>query len=67
MKTVSRKLALQSKQILVDENVDEGWEQIRDVISNVANKILGTTKQKSKPWFNVICEALQRRKVARQK
>lgn len=53
---------------MVDGNVNEGWEQIRDVISNVANKSLGTKKLKPKPWFNRICEeALQRRKVARQK
>jgi len=47
---------------MVDGNVDEDWEQIRDVISNVTNKTLGTKNQKSRPWFNVICEeALQRR------
>jgi len=64
----SIKDALQSKQIMVDGNVGEGWEQIKDVISNAANKTLGTKKPKSKPWFNRICDkALQRRKLARQK
>jgi len=60
--------ALQSKQILVNRNVDKGWEQIKDVLSNVAYKTLGTKKLKLNPWFNRICGvALQRRKVARQK
>jgi len=58
---------LQSKQIIIEGNIDEGWEESRDVLSNVANKTLGTKKLKLKPWFNRICkEALHRRKVARQ-
>ncbi|CAI6347758.1 unnamed protein product [Macrosiphum euphorbiae] len=63
----SIKDTLQSKQRIFEGNIDEGWEEIRDALSNVANKTLGTKKLKPKPWFNRICEeALQRRKVARQ-
>lgn len=53
---------------MVDGNVNEVLEQIRDVINNVINKTLGTTKLKSMLWFNRICEEVaQSRKVARQK
>ncbi|CAI6370121.1 unnamed protein product [Macrosiphum euphorbiae] len=63
----SIKDTLQSKQRIFEGNIDEGREEIRDALSNVANKTLGTKKLKPKPWFNRICEeALQRRKVARQ-
>jgi len=48
--------------------VDEGWEQIRDFLSDVAIMNLGTKKLRPKPRWNRICEeALQRRKVTRQK
>ncbi|KAL5235567.1 hypothetical protein ACI65C_002977 [Semiaphis heraclei] len=63
----SVKDALQSKQIIFEGNIDEGWKKIRDVLSNVSNKTLGTKKLKLKPWFNRIREeALQIRNVARQ-
>jgi len=52
----SIKGALQSEQTTVDGNVDEDWEPFREVISNTANKTLGTKKLNSKPWFNIICE-----------
>jgi hypothetical protein len=41
--------ALRGKQIIVDGNVDEGWEQIRNVLSNIANKTLRIKKRKPKP------------------
>jgi len=40
----SIKGALQSKQIIFEGNIDEGWEEIRDALNNLANKTLGTKK-----------------------
>lgn len=41
--------ALQSKQIMVDGNINVDWEKIREALSNADKKTLGTQKLKSEP------------------
>ena len=55
--------------LLEEENLDIGWEEVKTVINETAQEILGTTRQERRaPWFDNECKeaAANRRKCRRE-